>query len=77
MTKFGSHNELRGAMSSGPGSELRRAEEQLLEAAEGGDAAGVAQLLTLNPDLNPDVEDGLARTPLNLAVTNEHEEVRW
>lgn len=50
-------------------------EAELFDVVEVGDVAGVIHLLTTNPDLNLDATDSLGRTPLNIATSNEHEEV--
>nr|AWJ68223.1 putative transient receptor potential channel 4 [Hirudo verbana] len=50
-------------------------EEDLLEAAETGNLAKLRWLLESSKDLNTEYTDQLGRTPLHLAVVNEHKEV--
>ena len=64
-------------MSGNFNSQITKLEEELFDAVEVGDVAGVIQLITNNEDLNLNIEDNLGRTPLNLATANEHEEVKY
>lgn len=50
-------------------------EEDLIEAAETGNLAKLRWLLESSKDLNTEHTDQLGRTPLHLAVVNEHKEV--
>lgn len=50
-------------------------EEDFIYAAEFGDIPTVQRILDENPSLNVDFNDILGRTPLRLAVGNEHLEV--
>ena len=50
-------------------------EQELFDAANFGDVFGILSVLKTNPNLNVNIRDRLGRTPLCLAVTNEHEEV--
>ena len=50
-------------------------EEDFIYAAEFGDIPTVQRILDENPALNVDFSDILGRTPLRLAVGNEHLEV--
>jgi len=52
----------------------RAREEELLQAAESGDVARL-RTLVLGRDLNFESTDQLGRTPLHLAVVNDHKEV--
>lgn len=56
------------------GSKSRAREEELLQAAESGDV-GRLRTLVLGRDLNFESTDQLGRTPLHLAVVNDHKEV--
>ena len=56
------------------GSKSRAREEELLQAAESGDVARL-RTLVLGRDLNFESTDQLGRTPLHLAVVNDHKEV--
>ena len=56
---------------------MTKLEEELFDAVEVGDVAGVVQLISNNQDLNINVTDSLRRTPLNIATSNEHEEVNY
>ena len=56
-------------------SQPRKEEELFLHAAEVGDIPSVRQMLQDNPELNVNCVDILGRTPLRLAVGNEHLEV--
>ena len=55
---------------------MTKLEEELFDAVEVGDVAGVLRLLTSHAELDADATDSLGRTPLNLATSNEHEEVK-
>lgn len=50
-------------------------EEELLQAAEQGDSKRVKRFFLQAGDLNANCTDPLGRTPLQLAVANEHKEV--
>ena len=50
-------------------------EQELFDSVEVGDIAGVINLISTNNDLNVNCTDSLGRTPLNIATSNEHEEV--
>ena len=52
----------------------RAREEELLQAAESGDVNRL-RTLVLGRDLNFESTDQLGRTPLHLAVVNDHKEV--
>ena len=52
-------------------------EEDFIYAAEFGDIPTVQRILDENPHLNVDFSDILGRTPLRLAVGNEHLEVSF
>ena len=56
-------------------SQSRAREEELLQAAETGDVQKLLGLLQTGRDLNIECSDQLGRTPLLLAVVNEHKEV--
>ena len=56
--------------------QLSTLEEDFIYAAEFGDIPTVQRILDENPHLNVDFSDILGRTPLRLAVGNEHLEVR-
>jgi len=49
-------------------------EEELLQAAESGDVAKLKTIVR-GRDFNTDYTDQLGRTPLHLAVVNDHKEV--
>ena len=55
--------------------QLSTLEEDFIYAAEFGDIPTVQRILDENPSLNVDFNDILGRTPLRLAVGNEHLEV--
>lgn len=55
--------------------QLSSLEEDFIYAAEFGDIPTVQRILDENPSLNVDFNDILGRTPLRLAVGNEHLEV--
>ena len=55
--------------------QLSTLEEDFIYAAEFGDIPTVQRILDENPHLNVDFSDILGRTPLRLAVGNEHLEV--
>lgn len=55
--------------------QLSSLEEDFIYAAEFGDIPTVQRILDENPLLNVDFSDILGRTPLRLAVGNEHLEV--
>ncbi len=50
--------------------------EQFVRACENGDYSTVHRILENNPKLNIDVTNQLGRTALQLAIENEHLEVR-
>ena len=56
--------------------QMTKLEEELFDAVEVGDVAGVVRLFTSHPELDADATDSLGRTPLNLTTSNEHEEVK-
>ena len=56
--------------------QMTKLEEELFDSVEVGDVAGVLRLFTSHTELDADATDGLGRTPLNLATSNEHEEVK-
>ena len=56
--------------------QMTKLEEELFDAVEVGDVAGVLRLFKSHPELDVDATDSLGRTPLNLATSNEHEEVK-
>ena len=51
-------------------------EQELLSAAETGDVQTLRFMLLQDRDFNINCTDMLGRTPLQLAVNNEHQEVR-
>ena len=51
-------------------------EQELLSAAETGDVQTLRLMLLQDRDFNINCTDMLGRTPLQLAVNNEHQEVR-
>jgi len=53
----------------------RAREEELLQAAESGDVPKLRTLVR-GRDFNADYTDQLGRTPLHLAVVNDHKEVK-
>lgn len=53
----------------------RLREQELLSAAETGDVQNVRFMLLQDRDFNINCTDMLGRTPLQLAVNNEHQEV--
>lgn len=55
--------------------QLSDLEEEFIFAAEFGDIPTVKRLLEEHPNFNVDFNDILGRTPLRLAVGNEHLEV--
>ena len=55
--------------------QLNDLEEDFIYAAEFGDIPTVQKILEDNPHFNVDFSDILGRTPLRLAVGNEHLEV--
>ena len=55
---------------------MTKLEEELFDAVEVGDVAGVLRLFTSHAELDADATDSLGRTPLNLATSNEHKEVK-
>ncbi|XP_052816254.1 short transient receptor potential channel 7-like isoform X3 [Mya arenaria] len=61
--------------SGGSHRKLSELEEDFIYAAEFGDIPTVQRILEENPALNVDFNDILGRTPLRLAVGNEHLEV--
>ncbi|KAH3777181.1 short transient receptor potential channel 7-like [Dreissena polymorpha] len=61
--------------SNGSQRKLSDLEEDFIYAAEFGDIPTVQRILEENPSLNVDFSDILGRTPLRLAVGNEHLEV--
>jgi len=52
----------------------RAREEELLQAAESGDVRKL-RMLVRGRDFNADYTDQLGRSPLHLAVVNDHKEV--
>ena len=56
--------------------QLSSVEEDFIFAAEFGDIPTVQRVLEENPNFSVDYSDILGRTPLRLAVGNEHLEVR-
>ena len=55
--------------------QLSNLEEEFIYAAEFGDIPTVQKVLEENQSFNVDYHDILGRTPLRLAVGNEHREV--
>jgi len=55
--------------------QCRAREEELLQAAESGDVPKLRTIVR-GRDFNADYTDQLGRTPLHLAVVNDHKEVR-
>ncbi|XP_052830145.1 short transient receptor potential channel 7 [Octopus bimaculoides] len=64
-----------GEKSNGVGRSLTELEEEFIYAAEFGDIPTVQRILQDNTNFNIDYNDILGRTPLRLAVGNEHLEV--
>ena len=56
--------------------QMTKLEEELFDEVKVGNFAAVLRLLTSHAELDADATDSLGRTPLSLATSNEHEEVK-